>query len=151
MSSSSPAWRVELRPGPSRFLLGFFAVLHAAAALAVLAANVLPFLKAVLLVAVLVLLLLAWRQERAANTLWIAERDEDWWVRAGSRRGRARLAGRRVWRYLVVMDFRCEGGGRRWRQRVVILPDAVPADTFRRLRIRLRHGHRLDPGGASAQ
>lgn len=150
MSSSSPAWRVELRPRPSRFLLGVLAVLHGAAALAVLVADLLPFLKAVLLIVVLVLLAGAWRRERAANTLWVAERDEDWWLRAGARRGRAQLVGRRVWRYLVVLDFRCEGGGRRWRQRVVVLPDAVPPDTFRRLRIRLRHGRRLDPGALSA-
>lgn len=142
MSSSFPGWQVDLRLRPSRLFQGLSAFLHLTAVLAVLLSALPPALKALLIPLLLLLLALAWRHERARDGVAVSEQEEGWWVEAGARQGMADLERARVWRYLVVMDFRARGPGRRWRQRVAVLPDAVGEDDFRRLRVRLRHGRR---------
>jgi hypothetical protein len=88
----------------------------------------------------MVSLALSCRQERRRAGLVVREQGLEWWVGAAGCEGPATLLGRNVWRYLVVMEFQCAAQGRRWRQRVVVLPDAVSAEDFRRLRVRLRYG-----------
>jgi hypothetical protein len=85
-------------------------------------------------------LVVSWRQEVARAGFVVREQGQGRWLCSGRRQGEATLLGKQVWRYLVVMDFQCCDEQGAWRQRVVVLPDAVPADTFRRLRVRLLHG-----------
>lgn len=149
MSSFLPDWRVDIRLRPSRLFQCLSAGLHLAAVLALLLSALPLALKVVLIPLLLLLLLLAWRHERAHEGIAVSEQEEGWWVEAGARQGMAVLERAQVWRYLVVMDFRAAGPGRRWRRRVAVLPDALGEDDFRRLRVRLRHGRR-QPGPASA-
>lgn len=74
----------------------------------------------------------------------LTERGTDWWLETAGQCAGVELQQARSWRYLVVMDFRGsvqgpDGRQSVWRPRVVILPDAVTADEFRRLRVSLRH------------
>lgn len=138
MSSSSPVWRVDLRLRPSRiafFLLGF---LHLAAALAVLRAG-LPFWLQLLLAGIVLLAAHEYRREQR-QALILSEQGMGWWLETAVRSGHAELISSQVWRYLVVMDFHARDEKGTWRQRVVVLPDAVTPDVFRRLRVRLRYG-----------
>lgn len=73
----------------------------------------------------------------------LREQASSWWLETPQWQASAALQQARVWRYLVVMDFLCRDDKRSWRQRVVIFPDSVSADSFRRLRVRLRYGPRL--------
>lgn len=138
MSSFSPVWRVELRLESSRLFLALTAGLHALALLALLQTGLAVGGQLTLGVALLGSLLSSWRRERARAGLVVREQHGAWLV--GDMR--AELQHCQVWRYLVVMDFRGIGPGRRRRQRVVVLPDAVPPATFRRLRVRLLYGRR---------
>lgn len=81
----------------------------------------------------------SWRREPHIAVL--QERIGDWWLAdRGGGTARMRLMRAMVWRYLVVLDFRAlEKTGPR-RQRVVLFPDSVSADDFRRLRVRLLQG-----------
>lgn len=140
MASSSPAWAVELATRPSRFHQGLILVLHALALLALLQAGGLPaWLRLAVATAVLASAWLAWRGERGRGDI-LREVGEQWWLEGGDHRGMATLVRARAWRYLVVMDFAGEWQGRRWRRQLVIWPDAVAPDDFRRLRVRLRCG-----------
>lgn len=137
MDSSSRAWRIDLRLSPSRFLLALTVLLHLAAAGALLSSG-LPYpLKGLLLLCLLVSGLLSCRDGRRGAVL--RERASDWWLETAERAGAVELVQARVWRYLVVMDFRGDAEGRAWRPRLVIFPDAVAADEFRRLRVSLRY------------
>lgn len=139
MDSSSRVWRTDLRLSPSRFLLILTLLLHGAAAAAVLLSGLPLLLKTCLLPGVLLLAALSCRDggRRAATVL--RERSTDWWLEAEGHAAPVELVQARVWRYLVVMDFRGERQGRAWRQRLVILPDTVSTDDFRRLRVSLRY------------
>lgn len=138
MSSFSPVWRVDLALRPSRSAQAVLLLLHIVAALAVLLANLFWWLQAVLLLAIAALFLQAWHQEQ--SRLSLREQASDWWLETPKRAGHAELVSSQVWRYIVVMDFRCQDEGGAWRQKVVVWPDAVAPDVFRRLRVRLRHG-----------
>lgn len=93
------------------------------------------------------LLLLAWLAWRAANQhspLVVKEQIGRWWLEMPQKQGAAELTAYRVWRYLVVMDFRgWDDAGRKWQTRIVVWPDSVSSETFRRLRVRLRYGIHL--------
>nr|AMK59335.1 hypothetical protein GP2143_08264 [uncultured bacterium UPO53] len=132
-------WRVDLRLRPSRFFLLFSALLHAAALVAVYQCGLSPWLKSCLCFLVLVSAWLSWRQELARAGMALCEHGVDWHLENGIAPVRATLMRHRVWRYLVVLDFRVETAGRWRRHRLVIFPDSVPADVFRRLRVRLHH------------
>ena len=85
-----------------------------------------------------------WRHWRQPAVSVLQERSSDWWLAFGDgREGGMRLAHAMVWRWLIVLDFvRPESASPQLprRQRVVVLPDALPADDFRRLRVRLALG-----------
>lgn len=140
MTLSSTAWVVELATRPSRFQQGLTLLLHSLALLALLRAGGLPWpprLALALLVALAAVL--AVRAERRRRE-YLREAGEEWWLESRGRSGMVRLVRARTWRYLVVVDFAGEGQGRRRRERLVIWPDAVAPDDFRRLRVRLRCG-----------
>lgn len=139
MDSFAQGWRVDLQLAPSRFLLCLIPALHVLAALAVLRANLPLFLQGVLLTAILLLGVFSWHKEYR-RALVLREQAQDWWLESETRQGRVVLQRSQVWRYLVVMDFCGQDEKGSWRQRVVILPDALAPDSFRRLRVRLRHG-----------
>ena len=142
MNSSASVWRPVLEPRPSRIhriILIFFYVL---ALVAVLQA-VMPFawqMAAVLVWLGLVLFeLMSWRQP--LSVVLLHERIGDWWLAdAGGKTWRASLQRSMVWRYLVVLDFRSLDGVSPRRRRVVLFPDSVLPDEFRRLRVRLLQG-----------
>lgn len=140
MGSFSPAWAVELSTRPSRFHLGLILVLHTLALLALQQAGGLPWpLRLALAGVVLLSAALAWRRERRRGES-LREAGEEWWLESRGRRGMVRLVRARTWRYLVVADFEGEWQSRRWREHLVVWPDAVSPDDFRRLRVRLRCG-----------
>lgn len=152
MNSSSPAWDVDLDVGPSRLCLGLTVVLHGAA-LAALAGSALPA-RGLGLAAVVVLAAaaLAWRAESgvAARLRLVGE---EWWLETRGRHGMVRQRRGRAWRWLVVLELEGEWQGRRWREKVVVWPDSVDGDAFRRLRVWLRLAPRLrkqEPGPAAA-
>lgn len=69
------------------------------------------------------------------------ERIGDWWLEdAEGNAARGKLRRAMVWRYLVVMDFHILEGAAPRSRRVVLFPDSVAADDFRRLRVRLLQG-----------
>jgi hypothetical protein len=80
---------------------------------------------------------LSWREEIARGGTILREQATDWLLETNTGAVRAVLAHQRIWRCLVVLDFRVVETGRRYR--LVIFPDSVSADIFRRLRVRLRH------------
>ncbi len=147
MDSSSPAWRVDLGTLPSRFFIRLSLALHGAALLALGQAGTGGVLRLALGLGIVAAAALAWRAERR-RTVILREVGEEWWLDNGRRRGMVKLRKSSVWRYLVVMDFAGDPDGRRWRERVVVWPDAVAPDDFRRLRVRLRCGKRPHPTAA---
>ncbi len=140
MNSFSNVWHVDLRLSPSRLFCIISLMLHVAAAVAVLQTELAWPWRLLLWCVVLLSAGLSLRRERSRHDVRVSEQIGRWWLATPEREGPAELQGFRVWRYLVVMDFLCRdaGGGRR--ERVVVWPDAVPADAFRRLRVRLRYG-----------
>jgi hypothetical protein len=84
---------------------------------------------------------LAWRAEGEANAR-LRLVGEEWWLETGGRRGMLRQRRARAWRWLVVLELEGQWQGRRWRQKVVVWPDSVSADAFRRLRVWLRLARR---------
>ncbi|MDI1301037.1 MAG: hypothetical protein PSX71_03965 [bacterium] len=143
MSSSLHVWRVDLRLQASRILLTLILVLHLAA-LAALVQTGFPWYGCLPVVCLLLLsCLLSLRPEKNAGTVTLHEQAGDWWLETPQQQVKASLQHSQVWRYLVVMDFLCRHESRCWRQRVVVFPDSVPADDFRRLRVRLRYGPRV--------
>lgn len=140
MSSSLHVWRADLAPRPSRFLLGLVAILHLAAAGAMLA-SALPFpAQSALLLLILVSAFHAWRHELSVRGLRLLEQAGGWCLIEKDRAIPVTLSRVRVWRYLVLLDI--EAADRR--QRLVLLPDALSPDVFRRLRVRLKYA-RLQP------
>ncbi|MGH8492271.1 MAG: protein YgfX [Moraxellaceae bacterium] len=139
MSSFSPVWRIDLKLRPSRISQGILLLLHLAAALAVLQAGLSLRLQILLWLVITLLAVLGLRQEQRRQYI-VREQGSDWWLETAARMGHAELVSSQVWRFLVVMDFRAQDERGIWRQRVVVLPDAVVPDAFRRLRVRLRHG-----------
>lgn len=143
MNSYSPVWRVDLQLRPSRSFLALAYLLHAGALLAAIQSGLGPAGKIFLALCLMISLVLSWRHEKARAGIVVKERGQEWWLGISGSEMPAELLGRQVWRYLVVMDFQCFDGKRRRRQRIVVLPDAVPADVFRRLQVRLRYGRAL--------
>jgi hypothetical protein len=133
-------WRVDLQLRVSRIALFLILFLHLAAAQAVLAAAVPGWLQALLLSGLALLLAAALRHERSRAGTVLREQATGWWLETAAGAHAAELVRSQVWRWLVVMEFRWRDGSRLRRCRIAVLPDAVPAAAFRRLRVRLRHG-----------
>jgi transposase len=140
LNSFAHGWRVDLQLSPSRFLLSLIPVLHLLAALAILHADLPLLFQGVLLILIALFCFFSWRQESRRSLILREQATADWWLECGTCTGRAELYYSHVWRYLVVMNFRGHDDKGIWRQRVVVFADAVSPDTFRRLRVRLRHG-----------
>lgn len=146
MTSSSPAWDVDLDVGPSRLFRGLTAALHGAALLALASSGLPQGALAVALPAVLAAAILAWRAEgRVSARLRLV--GEEWWLETGGRRGMLRQRRGRAWRWLVLLELEGEWQGRRWREKVVVWPDSVTGDAFRRLRVWLRLAPRRKTAG----
>lgn len=142
MSSSVSVWRPVLEPRPSRIQRIILIVFYLLALVALLQA-VLPFewqMAAVLAwLALFLCELTSWRYP--LSVVLLHERIGDWWLAdAEGNSSRVSLHRSMVWRYLVVLDFRILEGEGPCRQRVVLFPDSVTADEFRRLRVRLLQG-----------
>lgn len=142
MNSFASVWRPVLEPRPSRIQRLILTVFYLLALVALLQAELpLRWRQAVLAVWALLLALelVSWR--RRQHIVLVQERIGDWWM-ADQEGVASRMSLKRamVWRYLVVLDFKAlEKAGSR-RQRLVLFPDSVPADDFRRLRVRLLQG-----------
>lgn len=142
MSLSASVWRPVLEPRPSRIQRIIQTLFYVLALVAVLQAAM-PFEWQVAAVLLWLGLLLyevnSWR--KPLSVVLLHERIGDWWLAdAEGNTSRAGLRRSMVWRYLVVLDFRTlEGAGPRFR-RVVLFPDSVLPDEFRRLRVRLLQG-----------
>lgn len=143
-------WRVDLQLRASHTAFALIIFLHLAAAFALLQSSV-PlelaswlqvWCRGSLLVVLALSLVLSCRQQGRQAGITVREQSVAWWLQTDAHAGVAELMHAQVWRWLVVMDFRWHDGARPRRQRVVVLPDAVTPDTFRRLRVRLRHGPR---------
>lgn len=141
MNAAPPALRLELRPSRR---LGFVLGLgHGIAAVAVLATGLPPWVAVALLVPIAASCAYCLhhaaflRSGASIVVLEIGENDE---VRCQSRRGEwfsARISDSSfVSPLLTVINL--EIAGRRAARNVVIVPDGVDADDFRRLRVRLR-------------
>ncbi|HEX6591189.1 MAG TPA: protein YgfX [Moraxellaceae bacterium] len=140
MSSSLHVWRADLSPRPSRFLLCLAAVLHIAAAGAMLA-SALPWpAQALLMLLILFSAFHAWKVELSVRGLRLLEQGGGWYLIENDKAIPVTLSRVRVWRYLVLLDI--EMADRR--QRLVLVPDALPPEVFRRLRVRLKYA-RLQP------
>lgn len=142
MNSSASVWRPILEPRPSRIKRSLLILFYFLALVSLFqAALPLHWLLAAF-AAWLVLLGLEfsrWRHD--PRIVLLHERTGDWWLADHSgKAARMRLMKAMVWRYLVVLDFRAlERAGPR-RCRIVLFADSVPADDFRRLRVRLLQG-----------
>ncbi|RMD71251.1 MAG: hypothetical protein D6819_02210 [Gammaproteobacteria bacterium] len=138
--SSRGSERLHLRLRPSRLLALVLLLLHGGALLALAPLPWPPWL--VLLVSAGVIASLFHSLRRYAllldpasvvELLW--EEDGSWHLlTAQGEEVRARLAGAASYAHLVVLSFRLEGDGGR---AVVILPDALDVQSFRRLRMHL--------------
>lgn len=140
MSSSLHVWRVELRLKPSRFFLLLILALHGTAMAALMQTDLSWYWRLPLIFLLLLSAVLRLRQEKSRAGLMLREQATSWWLETPQQAAQASLQHAQVWRYLVVMDFLCRHESRHWRRRVVIFPDSVSADGFRRLRVRLRYG-----------
>lgn len=139
MSSHTYAAPLSLQPEVSHRLGAALVILHAGALLAPFVVPLPASARAVLLAAVGASLIHAWRMHlgarRITTAVWFM--GDDWLLTSGDgTSARACLAPQAyVSPYAVVLRF-CSAG-RRVRT-LVLLPDSLDADVFRRLRVRLR-------------
>lgn len=137
-----------LEPGVSRYLIIYLLVVHSLA-LVVLAAplNTSLLVRLVLLVVVGISFIWQWRRIRVNDPARIVrlvwETDDDWSLYCNdSTELVARLRPQSyesTW--LVILHFQLQQGGRRI---LVILPDMLDRQSFRRLRVRLRQARLAD-------
>lgn len=135
MSHGAFASPLVLEPRRSRYLLIYLLLVHALALLVV----VLPLNLPVLLrfgIAAAVLISFVWQVSRVSLRYLIWETDGDWQLQeAGGKKIIVRLCpATYVSPILVVLRFQLQSGGTR---SVVLLPDMLDRQSFRRLRVRL--------------
>lgn len=142
MSAKSPdSLRLDL--GASRTLAAVLIVVHGGA---VAIAALLPLALPVRIAVIALVLASVYRAVRdhalrwggTAITAFVLDDGDSCTVRRGGADGweQARLLDRWVHPQLTILVVRCRG--RRWPSNIVIAADAVPAEAFRRLRVRLR-------------
>lgn len=138
------AWRADCRPRPSRILILLCLLVHALAAVAVCTAYI-PFWAK--LAALPFLPLLAWFSlqrlllHRTDAVIAFREQGEGWWLDFAKGEGGPAVLHENavVWRFLLILYFAVEREGRKPHTlAVVILPDSLGADAFRRLYVRIR-------------
>lgn len=142
MSHVAYASPLVLEPGVSRYLISYLVVIHGLA-LAVVAAplNMPAVFRVALAVVIVISFIWQWRRTRLNDPariyrlMW--EVDDDWtlWCNDSSEIvGQLRPESyESTW--LVILRLQLQQGGRRT---VVILPDMLDRQSFRRLRVRLR-------------
>lgn len=148
MSSRKYAAQLNLEPGRSLWL-GVLLLLAHGGSLGVLFLVPLP-VYAAWAAALIVLASMAWgirrhalRLDRNAIVRLVWDADDAWLLvtAAGRELAAVLMTSSYVHPWLAVLNFQTEGTGvrRLWRRRsVVLLPDALDAESFRRLRVRLR-------------
>jgi hypothetical protein len=150
LNASATVWRADCRLQPTRLELVLVVLAHALAAVVLLLVGGMPPLQTGLMLLVLAGLagyrLQQMRRPGPASVVALRERDTDWWIETADGEGhRVRLLPQRLaWRWLLALEFESEGDAaattpaRPQRWRVSLLPGSIPADDFRRLRVRLR-------------
>jgi magnesium-transporting ATPase (P-type) len=138
-------WRVDFRLRPSRIFLTLATLLHPSAGLALFLTSLPLWLCLLLAALVQTSAIFSFWQERRVRGLHLQEQAEKWFLQAGHGEAQGVVLQRvLVWQFLVVMDFRAtakESGSVFYkRYRLGIFPDSIPADDFRRLRVRLQSG-----------
>lgn len=137
-------WRIDFSLAPSRIFALIVIAVHGLALLAVALTAVSTAWQVLLCLAIGLSAVWVYQGEKASAHTLVREQIGRWWLEQGAHAGAGELLGYHVWRYLVVMRFRSWSATGKTRYiRVVVWPDAVPADTFRRLRVRLRYGSPL--------
>ncbi|MCB1823132.1 MAG: hypothetical protein KDJ54_00475 [Candidatus Competibacteraceae bacterium] len=131
---------LNIEPRPSRILLIGSGVAHGLAGVAAIVASVPLWVKAGLLASIG--LSLAWTGYRhgwrrgGGFIARVELLDGRWRLETGDGiQHPAKLTGGYAQPSIVVLNFRLENG---WRRSVALLPDAVDAETLRRLRVWLR-------------
>lgn len=143
-----PAPHIALAIAPSRALRRAVAILHVLAGVAVCAAALPWWGQGVGLAAVAASLLAAMRAGPVlelhghADGRLAVRQDGDWLAAVVA-------PDTLVWAWLVVLRYRVAGSAR-WAN-VVVLPDSLAADDFRRLRVWLRWRARPDAHGGDAE
>ena len=142
MSHAAYASPLVLEPGVSRYLIFYLIVIHSLA-LAVVAAplNLPAIFRFALAVVIVISFVWQWRRTRLNDPARIYrlvwEADDDWtlWCNDSSELvGQLRPESyESTW--LVILRLQFQQGGRRT---IVILPDMLDRQSFRRLRVRLR-------------
>lgn len=140
MNSSLRVWRVDIYLKPSRIFLFLILALHLAAIVALMQTGLPWYWRLPIFFLLLLNGVVSWRQEKRVGHLLVRVQSTNWWLETPQQQAQASLQHAQVWRHLVVMDFLCRHDHKRWRQRVVVFPDSLSADSFRRLRVRLRYG-----------
>jgi len=150
MSHAAYASPLVLEPGVSRYLILYLVVIHCLALVVVVAPLNIPFtLRLALAVAIMISFIWQWRRTRENDPARIHrlvwEADDDWtlWCNDSTE-----LVGQlRPDSYestlLVILRLQLEQGGRRT---LVLLPDMLDQQSFRRLRVRLRQARLADSG-----
>ena len=148
MSHAAYASPLVLEPGVSRYLILYLIVIHTLA-LAVVAAplNIPVALRLAIAVAIVISFIGHWRRTRENDPARIHrlvwEADDDWtlWCNDSTE-----LVGQlrpdsyeSIW--LVILRLQLQQGGRRT---LVLLPDMLDRQSFRRLRVRLRQARLAD-------
>jgi hypothetical protein len=115
-------------------------LLHATATLAIWVAYI-PILAKVMVMLLLVLMLwLSWRQltlQLASSIVALSIDDEQWTITLKSgQRLRVQLQTWAVWRYLMVLDVQARDVNSHYR--VLLWPDSLKQADYRRLQVRLR-------------
>lgn len=134
--------QISLLISPSGYMKAYISVLHAFVLLSL--AVITPFNLAIWLLAI-VTVALHWRYCLRRYTSvkhqdWISQlsySDGQWWLNTNDKRTAVFLYRATIWRWLVVMNFKRDQGWGRYA--LVLWPDSVDDDNFRRLRVHLRH------------
>lgn len=142
MSHAAYTSPLVLEPGASRYLILYLVVIHALALAVVAVPLKMPVaLRFALAVAIVISFIWQWRRSREHDPARIHrlvwEADDDWTL---WRNDSTELVGQlrpdsyeSTW--LVILRLQLEQGG--WRT-VVLLPDMLDRQSFRRLRVRMR-------------
>ncbi|MDH3948680.1 MAG: hypothetical protein OEU74_06940 [Gammaproteobacteria bacterium] len=142
MSHTAYASPLVLEPGVSRYLISYLIVIHSLALVVVAAPLNLPAIfRFTLAVVIVISFVWQWRRTRLNDPAHIYrlvwEADDDWtlWCNDSTELvGQLRPESyESTW--LVILRLQLQQGGRRT---IVILPDMLDRQSFRRLRVRLR-------------
>ena len=130
-------WELDTAIKPSRYqqwLHGFFYL----AALAALWCAYIPLMLQVIVTAVL-LMVAVWLRFRNATPIVtrLSTEQDDWFIYlANGQRLKVSVQQYFLWRYLVILS--CQNHHIKWPYVLVIFPDSIDADNYRRLQARLR-------------